>query len=318
MLTSEIYNFSLFKDVEEGLIEDLINRHPIIFFPAETQLIKKDEFNKKVFLLLQGSVSVRDKNNNPVIRLDSCSIFGEISVLDAKPASATVVTLTNCRALVITEEELWALSKHSHAFTVNLLQLVVERLRSFSSQLDQSKDSAKSMQKKAFLDSSTGLFNRTWLDEKSATIISYHKNQSSPLSFIMTDIDHFKQVNDIYGHDVGDLVLKEVAQILKHSSQKNTYTVRLGGDEMCIILPGISLEVTTEIANKACKVIEKFAFELADSKSLNITSSFGVSTLIDDMGMVELMKLADIALYKAKVAGRNQVSTYDNSTSDVV
>jgi two-component system cell cycle response regulator len=234
-----------------------------------------------------------------------------VNGFDSKPASATVMTQSNCKAFVLKEHELWELSEQSHEFTSNLLQLVVERLRSFSSQLDQYKDNSKNMQKKAYLDASTGLFNRTWLKEKAPQIINHYRQQATPLSFIMTDIDHFKTVNDSHGHDVGDLVLKQVALILQSVSKKRAYTIRLGGDEMCVILPEVELKEAIKLTNRIRLEIEEANFKFSDNQSLKVTSSFGVSSHIQNMTIKELMKQADIALYEAKETGRNKVVSFE-------
>lgn len=141
--------------------------------------------------------------------------------------------------------------------------------------------------------------------------------QKLPLSFIMTDIDHFKQVNDTYGHDAGDIVLKQVALMLRGISQERSYAVRMGGDEMCVVLPEVSHATAWLLADRVRRAIEATLFKFSDSGSVKITFSFGIGELDTNTTMKELMKKADVALYQAKQSGRNRVTSFDFAAATV-
>jgi diguanylate cyclase (GGDEF)-like protein len=132
------------------------------------------------------------------------------------------------------------------------------------------------------------------------------KPASSPVSVLFIDLDHFKQINDIHGHDQGDAALAEVGQILASTLRASDFAARYGGEEFLILLPDTDRTAAQDVAEKLRIAIEQA--ELAHVGPL--TASFGVAVLPDDTGEAEqLVRKADRALYAAKAAGRNRVET---------
>ena len=130
------------------------------------------------------------------------------------------------------------------------------------------------------------------------------------LSLIIMDIDHFKDVNDTYGHQQGNSILKSLADILRKMSRKADVLVRYGGEEFCIILPHTNQEGTLIYAERLRKIVENFNFRLINSnKTIKITISLGTVTFpkVKTESVEELIKFADMALYEAKKSGRNKV-----------
>ncbi|MFT7129580.1 MAG: diguanylate cyclase (GGDEF)-like protein, partial [Gammaproteobacteria bacterium] len=124
---------------------------------------------------------------------------------------------------------------------------------------------------------------------------------------VMIDIDHFKEVNDNYGHAAGDKVIIKVATILKDSSRTYDITGRLGGEEYAIMMVDCDLETASEIAKRLCKELEKQKIDV-DGHKIKVTVSVGLSTLSEDDNTIEEVILrADRALYRAKDQGRNRV-----------
>lgn len=154
----------------------------------------------------------------------------------------------------------------------------------------------------------TGLNNKrqfNYLLKK--TFLSLSEKRSK-LALIMLDIDHFKYVNDTYGHPVGDEILKQLTDVLKIICPSNNIS-RIGGEEFCILLPGYSLSKTYDIAEKVRLAIQENYFKIDDDTSINITVSIGISVYPDTAKDVNtLIKSADQALYKAKKLGRNRVN----------
>lgn len=156
----------------------------------------------------------------------------------------------------------------------------------------------------ALRDALTGLYNRGCFDLKLAEEIARAHRYEHELSILMIDIDHFKQVNDRYGHQIGDEVLADVARIVR-SSLRNTDTVcRYGGEEIVVILPETNGPAAFKVAENCRKRIEA---ETASSKYPAVTVSIGLASLIDDEGPESLVAAADGALYAAKEGGRNRV-----------
>jgi diguanylate cyclase (GGDEF)-like protein len=158
-------------------------------------------------------------------------------------------------------------------------------------------------------DSLTHLSNRRSLAIHLQDIWELAKRNHNAVSIIMCDIDHFKQVNDKYGHIIGDSVLKDIANILKNSlKRKSDFLARYGGEEFMIVL----YETDIHAAEELCSTIQKNLqdvdkFEYKDIKLNSVTMSFGFSSTIPDETSEynDLIKIADIALYQAKQNGRN-------------
>ncbi|MHB8099837.1 MAG: sensor domain-containing diguanylate cyclase [Sulfuricurvum sp.] len=161
----------------------------------------------------------------------------------------------------------------------------------------------KALEDLATRDYLTGLYNRLKID----SIIAYEMTQSNrykiPLCMIIVDIDYFKHINDSCGHQAGDKVLQEVAQILQSTCRAADSVGRWGGEEFLIVLPHIHLDEALSVAEKIRKSIDDHIFTLVGHK----TASFGVSQFISDDSVCSFFERADSALYRAKENGRNNV-----------
>ncbi len=132
------------------------------------------------------------------------------------------------------------------------------------------------------------------------------------LSIVMIDIDHFKKVNDTFGHTEGDKVLREISGLLKTSVRKKDTVARYGGEEFILILPEAGIEESFMIAERIRRLVENTPFEVGHAR-INLTVSSGISNFPSHRARSkeELVKMADQALYDAKRGGRNQVCIYN-------
>lgn len=160
-------------------------------------------------------------------------------------------------------------------------------------------------------DTLTQLYNRRFFYESAIKMIAHSKRYNKPVSIIMLDIDHFKSVNDRYGHKAGDEVLKELAQIMQNRRRKSDMVVRLGGEEFAILLPETSKEQAYKIAQQLRQTIEKNRVNLSDGNTIYFTASMGISSVdMDKESDIDAaLSRADKVLYKAKESGRNNVQT---------
>jgi len=157
-------------------------------------------------------------------------------------------------------------------------------------------------------DSLTNIFNRRYIDERLPVDIAMSYMKKKPLSLIMADIDHFKYVNDTYGHVAGDYVLKEVAKTLKDSIRLDVdWVARYGGEEFLICLKNTGLFEAQEVAERMRLKISEGIYEYNCNK-IKITTSFGVCSILNEIVKAErLIDCADKKLYEAKRTGRNKV-----------
>ena len=167
-------------------------------------------------------------------------------------------------------------------------------------------------------DSMTGLYNfRHFLDALKEEI-ERAKRDNESLSCIMIDIDNFKQFNDNYGHQIGDLVLKELARSVYISIRSSDIPARYGGDEFIIILPRTNKELAFKLAKRLMDIFGKIGIKIPGTdQQINVTLSMGIASFPEDTtNMDELMKFADIALYRAKNSGKNRIVSYTKTDKE--
>ncbi|MDX2289743.1 MAG: PleD family two-component system response regulator [Hyphomicrobiaceae bacterium] len=160
----------------------------------------------------------------------------------------------------------------------------------------------------AVTDSLTGLHNRRYMETHLATLARRARETSGALSVLLADIDHFKHVNDTYGHDVGDMVLREFAARLRRNTRGADLACRLGGEEFLIIMPETTLPRAYQIGERLRARIAAEPFQVGGGHLIRVTSSVGLATIegLDDTPDA-VIKRADLALYAAKRRGRNRV-----------
>ena len=165
--------------------------------------------------------------------------------------------------------------------------------------------SKKTFEKLATTDSLTKTHNRFSIMNIIGNELVAMKNKNTHFSMLMFDLDHFKNVNDTYGHDIGDVVLKEISNIVKNSLRDNDEVGRYGGEEFFITLPQTDLKIAIAIAERIRENIEKFDFPVVK----HVTISIGVVEANSSETKEELLKRLDTLLYKSKNEGRNRVSS---------
>lgn len=155
----------------------------------------------------------------------------------------------------------------------------------------------------ATIDPLTGLHNRRQLEPLAEAELVQFERSGKPFSLIMIDLDHFKAVNDRYGHDIGDEVLRRVGTLLLESVRTSDAVFRLGGEEMLVLCPGTSLEDAVRLAEKLRRLMRDAEMPF-DSHE---TASFGVASVATEEAVSDVLKRADAMLYRAKREGRNKV-----------
>ena len=167
------------------------------------------------------------------------------------------------------------------------------------------------LRESALKDPLTGLYNRRFLQDHANHVISGILRRKTTLGLIMCDLDYFKQVNDQYGHDVGDLVLKETAVLINKGVRDTDIVIRFGGEEFLILLVDINPGDALLVAEKIRKIFDEAKIKIPNG-SITKTLSLGVSEFPDDgEGFWQCIKYADVALYKAKDTGRNKAVRFE-------
>jgi diguanylate cyclase len=169
----------------------------------------------------------------------------------------------------------------------------------------------KTYQKDSTKDFLTGLNNTRQFDKLLNLSFERVTENNERLSCLMVDIDHFKKVNDTYGHAIGDLVLKELAVILKENCRAFDFVGRVGGEEFCVLLLDCPSDRSFEIGTRIRNSVKEHKFPIGNNSSINITVSVGTASYPETVANLdEIVKKADIGLYKAKQTGRDRVCDY--------
>ena len=168
-------------------------------------------------------------------------------------------------------------------------------------------------------DALTGLYNRWYVMEKIDSEINRSLRHGSPVALLMLDIDHFKRINDSFGHAAGDSVLRSFGQVLRESCRVYDVPGRYGGEEFCIVLPETRIGNTTVVAERIRQRLAESRFDVGDDQ-VAITASIGIAGMdsVADEGIVSssgLIERADRALYSAKHHGRNRVEVWPVSVA---
>ena len=184
-----------------------------------------------------------------------------------------------------------------------------EKVKQRTQDLEASKEELKLL---ASIDPMTKLYNRRYFSEVSEDIFNVSKRTNNDVSLIMFDIDDFKNVNDTYGHHIGDKVIIGVADILLENTRKSDIVCRFGGEEYIILVPDTELENSIQLAQTVRELVENMVITYDQDKKLQVTISIGVSMVdieVDNDIEIAINK-ADNALYEAKRSGKNKVCSY--------
>jgi diguanylate cyclase (GGDEF)-like protein len=198
-----------------------------------------------------------------------------------------------------------------HTVPTNLMQSDVERI-SYAANMAaiaiENSNTRAELERRAYSDYLTGLPNRRYFIEEAEVELSRFHRYGGQLSLIMFDIDRFKQVNDAYGHSIGDRVLQKIADICRSSLRDIDIIGRIGGEEFAILLPQTGAEDAKKAAERLRIAISQAQVAVSDGMLPSFTASFGVSIAEGkDISIDQLLNQADNALYEAKESGRNRV-----------
>jgi diguanylate cyclase (GGDEF)-like protein len=221
-----------------------------------------------------------------------------VSVIAVIVLSLTMQVAMNPETLVTTIGGLLVLSLIAYIHT--------DRMISYARLIEENNSKLKQL---ASQDPLTGLFNPRMCSALGEQLMKIAIRENKPFSVVYIDLDHFKQINDEYGHQAGDNVLVSIAEIIGGYLRDSDVCARLGGEEFCALLPDTDRDGAQQLAENIREQIEKTVHPLGKNE-LKVTASFGVAQLLaTDHNLMDIQKRADQALYAAKKGGRNKVDT---------
>jgi len=163
------------------------------------------------------------------------------------------------------------------------------------------------VERQALVDGLTGIANRRGCEDALAHEIARSDRMAAPFTLVVADLDDFKQINDRYGHDAGDDVLRELAAVLRRTLRESDLAGRWGGEEFVFLLPGTDEEGGAQLAERVRSALRERSFHGRDGASFGVTCSFGVAQHQPREGERQLFAQADRALYEAKRRGKDRV-----------
>lgn len=219
---------------------------------------------------------------------------------DARSELDVAVTLEQVRGTVeLLVRENAAVSRESRELRASLEEAQA-RIAKMKESLDQARLAAST-------DPLTGVANRRSLDSHLAAEVGRSHDEQTPLCLIMADIDHFKSINDTYGHQAGDEVLREFGRVLKANVRAGDMVARYGGEEFTVVLPRTTAGSALTVAERLRTVISSQTFGVSGRSIGRVTASFGIAAVQVNETPAELVARADKKVYEAKVKGRNRV-----------
>ncbi|MDJ0700995.1 MAG: GGDEF domain-containing protein [Woeseiaceae bacterium] len=309
---SLLAGLELFAGVDPDDVKDLLQRCDRRDIEVGELLLSPLAKNEHVFVVLSGSLNVHvgDPDTPVLATMDVGACVGEMSIIEDRDPSAYVIGAEATHLLVIHQSILWEMVDASHEFAKNLLVVLSERVRSHNRVIAESYGELRKIEHHATTDALTKLANRHAMQELFPREIARCVEDGVPISLIMIDVDNFKEFNDQLGHIAGDRALLAVASILKNQFRPCDLLVRYGGDEFAVLLPGVDEDQAVVIANRVKDMVSGNTGDGSDSLlQIPVRISMGVSELDEDGNLDTLIRSADRALYRAKHAGRDTVSS---------
>jgi diguanylate cyclase (GGDEF)-like protein len=313
-LRAQLATLELLRGMGPELLDALVARCPLRTLPAGSTLLAAGQTNSEIFVVLSGELNVHldGKRDAPVAVLHSGDTVGELSALDKKPTSASVAAHTDSLLLCIDETMFWHIIQASHGFAVRLMFKLAERLRANNTTVQANMELCAHFEAVALSDALTGVHSRRWLDETLPRLCDRHRFDGKPVTIAVVDIDHFKNFNDQYGHQSGDIALIEVAKTMRNRLRPTDFIARFGGEEFVLIFPQTPLAGAAVAAERLREAVRAAPIQTRDGQQLpSATVSIGLAELRPGQDIAGLLRLADEALYRAKRNGRNRVEVHN-------
>lgn len=309
-------SIEILSALEESELESIDELFQLVAIEPGEQLFSQNDPGDTVFIVEKGrvasSVAGKDGNQIEVAEFGPGDFFGEMALFDRSPRSATCTAKDHSELLCLSGDDFLSFEETNPGASIKImrkmLKTTADRLENSGVFLSEMVQWGESARKRAVTDEMTGLFNRRFIDEAISEQLAHAQTAGSSLSLVMADLDHFSSINNEYGHDVGDEVIKSVVPVLRKHFRKSDLLARYGGDEFIFLLPDTSPEQAFELCDAVCRDVGKLNV-LADKEGsiTRVTTSQGIASYPAHGRTVKaLQEAADMALYDAKERGRNR------------
>ena len=272
---------------------------------AGDRLLVTGELNTSLFVVAEGAVDVVLPGiDAPHVRLGQGECLGELSLLDGQPVSADVVAVEPTTLLELDHMQVWSLIDSSATFARNLLRMLAGRVRHDHTVLAEASDERRRFERLSMVDGLTTLHNRRWFDEMFPLQVMRLLREGRQGALLMADADRFKDLNDRYGHAVGDAALRRIGKAILGGLRPGDMLARYGGEEFAVLLADVDETGALEVADR----LRRQVADSASDGAPQITLSVGVAGIAKNDAFETLVGRADAALFRAKEAGRDRAS----------
>jgi diguanylate cyclase (GGDEF)-like protein len=305
----DIHDLELFRDAVTPAVTRALAPCKVVRLAQGEQL--QDSVRAHLYIVLSGALGVATETamgDATIERIAPGASVGEQSVLDDAANLDTMTALEDTELLVIDADLLWQLIDEHNGIARNLLRLLSFGIRKANAMLRRRQKLGEFYRQLSLNDGLTGLYNRAWLADMLPKLVMRARKDTTPLSLVMIDLDHFKRFNDTHGHILGDHALVTAAGVIKDALRPSDFAVRYGGEEMMAILPNTGAQAALLVAERLCgRLRDATVFTDMRIPLPHVTGSFGLATLHPEQDELALIAAADAALYRAKQAGRNRI-----------
>ena len=307
----DLQQLQLFKGVNLSSISEQLSACSVRSIEAGEILIARGQTNTNLYLLLSGNLRIYlDTMGENLIVLEPGSGVGEVSIIDKLPTTAHVVAQTRCQLLVISEEVLWSMVSSSHDVAINMLSLLASRLRDSNGKLAESQEREYKLKYKAVIDSSTGLYNRAWLEEELPKLITESRACKQSLSVVLMEIDDYDMYLQSNGQEAVERTGYWLAQSLLNDLRPVDMAVRISESRFMTILPDTDIATAIQVAEDLRLVMKETTVRTPNGAVLPaFTISAGVYEVSDTDDISSLIEQAETALQTANELGADNVCT---------
>jgi diguanylate cyclase (GGDEF)-like protein len=307
----------IFASLFDQEIRKIAVRMTLLKVKLGDTLCEECEEGNELYIIQQGEVSglisLPDGTQKEIVVFHPGDFFGEMSIFEDAPRSATCLVKKAGKIFRFQKKDFFSIIETEPDIAIKImyrmLNITTQRLRTTGKFLSDVVRWGDEASRRAVTDELTGAYNRRFLDNSLDDYFEAAKKNGKPLTLIMMDLDYFRQINEAYGHDMGDKVILEIVKVFKKHLREKDVLARYGGDEFTVVLPDTDISTAFNIAETIRKDVEKLDFlSTMTGPVTRLTTSQGIASYPDSASDLKaLREKADNALYRAKEDGRNRV-----------
>ncbi|MFC1670261.1 diguanylate cyclase [Spirochaetota bacterium] len=308
---------NILSSLSKNEINKIINYFNTVNIKKGEILFEQGDEGNAMYIVKEGkiisTIKLPDGKEQQVAEFGRGDFFGDMSIIEQAPRSATCKATDHSSLFEIDEGEFFGLMDLNPNIAIKImhkmLNIITSRLRNANDFVVDMVNWGEDARTRAITDPMTGVYNRRYLDDSIDDFFKTAKKKNEPLSVVMIDLDYFRQINDNYGHDIGDKAIIEIVGVLKNNTREKDIIARYGGDEFTILLPETSHNDGRQVAQNICKKVANLdMLKDFDGPVKNLSLSMGMASFPKNAKSLKTLRAkADKALYNAKENGRNQV-----------